>query len=258
MILGEIYFITFSGKPCSFPFIYQSIVDQVDIKQFFKTLWSVLQNSAFQRQNTFVLILALSIQNALGMYFLIHPEGQIDDERMVVHCLKLGSIWLYIPSDLKISLGRCDFSRASENLLVVRDVQPNTPLLSAVYAYNRYTTMQLNNLLTLYLAVYQSVVPEEYGTQDGMALQRASTCLAWWDRLLFRLGRGIAADGELQSGHARSHHCETSSSIITSPRHKTDTFDFSFCEVYLCNCGICLVKKYLGCCVYSRKLLLVV
>ena len=47
---------------------------------------------------------------------------------------------LYIPSNLKISLGPRDvprdISRASGNLLVVGDVQPNTSLLSAVYGYN--------------------------------------------------------------------------------------------------------------------------
>ena len=47
---------------------------------------------------------------------------------------------LYIPSDLEVFLGPRDFpqeiSGASENLLVVGDVQPNTSLLSAVYVYN--------------------------------------------------------------------------------------------------------------------------
>ena len=80
-----------------------------------------------------------------GMYFLIHPYGWINDERMAVHCLKSGSIGLYIPSDLKISLGPRDVPRASPSghlsglgnfLLVVGDVQPNISLLSAVYVYN--------------------------------------------------------------------------------------------------------------------------
>ena len=44
----------------------------------------------------------------------------------------------------------------------------------------------------------------------------------------------IAVDVELQSGHARSHQCETSSSIIASPAHKT----FRFCEVCLFDCSI--------------------
>ena len=41
-------------------------------------------------------------------------------------------------SALKMSLGLCprDISRASGNLLVVGDVQPNTSLLSAVFVYN--------------------------------------------------------------------------------------------------------------------------
>ena len=60
-----------------------------------------------------------------GMYFLIHPWGWINDERMAVHCLESGCIRLYIPSDLEISLGPRDvprdISRASGNLLVVGD-----------------------------------------------------------------------------------------------------------------------------------------
>ena len=42
------------------------------------------------------------------------------------------------PSALEMSLGLRprDISRASGNLLVVGDVQPNTSLLSAVYVYN--------------------------------------------------------------------------------------------------------------------------
>ena len=42
------------------------------------------------------------------------------------------------PSALEMSLGLRprDISRASGNLLVVGDVQPNTSLLSAVYEYN--------------------------------------------------------------------------------------------------------------------------
>ena len=32
-----------------------------------------------------------------GIYFLIHPPGWINDERMAVHCLKSGCIRLYIP-----------------------------------------------------------------------------------------------------------------------------------------------------------------
>ena len=55
---------------------------------------------------------------------------------MAVHCLESGCIGLYIPSDLEISLGPRDVPRASGNLLVVGDVQPNTSLLSAVYEYN--------------------------------------------------------------------------------------------------------------------------
>ena len=78
-----------------------------------------------------------------GMYFLIHPKGWINDERMAVHCLESGCIRLYIPSDLEISLDPRDVPRASPsghlsawgNLLVV---QPNTSLLSAVYVYSTY------------------------------------------------------------------------------------------------------------------------
>ena len=47
------------------------------------------------------------------MYFLIHPLVWINDERMAVHCLESGCIGLYIPSDLKISLGPRDVPRAS-------------------------------------------------------------------------------------------------------------------------------------------------
>ena len=44
------------------------------------------------------------------------------------------------PSALEMSLGLRprDISRASGNLLVVGDVQPNTSLLSAVYVYNNH------------------------------------------------------------------------------------------------------------------------
>ena len=55
---------------------------------------------------------------------------------MAIHCLESGCIGLYIPSDLEISLGPQDVPRASGNLSVVGDVQPNTSLLSAVYVYN--------------------------------------------------------------------------------------------------------------------------
>ena len=57
---------------------------------------------------------------------------------MPIHCLELGCIGLYIPSDSKISLASRDVPLAlpSGHLLVVRDVQPNTSLLSAVYRYN--------------------------------------------------------------------------------------------------------------------------
>ena len=55
---------------------------------------------------------------------------------MAVHCLDSGSIGLHIPSDLEISIGPQDVPRASGNLLVVGDVQPNTSPLSAVYVYN--------------------------------------------------------------------------------------------------------------------------
>ena len=48
-----------------------------------------------------------------GMYFLIHPQGWINDERMAVHCLESGCIRLYIPSDLEISLGPRDIPWAS-------------------------------------------------------------------------------------------------------------------------------------------------
>ena len=53
-----------------------------------------------------------------------------------------GGISWYIPrfpSALEMSLGLrpWDISRASGNLLVVGDVQPNTSLLSAVYVYNK-------------------------------------------------------------------------------------------------------------------------
>ena len=49
----------------------------------------------------------------VGMYFLIHPLVWINGERMAVHCLELGCIGLYIPSDLEISLGPRDVPRAS-------------------------------------------------------------------------------------------------------------------------------------------------
>ena len=58
------------------------------------------------------LILALSIQ----MYFLIHPKGWINDERMAVHCLESGCIGAYIPSELEISFCPQDVSEASGNL----------------------------------------------------------------------------------------------------------------------------------------------
>ena len=78
------------------------------------------------------------------MYFLIHPLGWINDERMAVHCLESGCIELSIPSDLEISLSPRNVPRpspsghlsASGNLLVVGDVQPNTSLPLAVYVYN--------------------------------------------------------------------------------------------------------------------------
>ena len=86
------------------------------------------------------------------------------------------------------------------------------------------------------------------------------------DRLLFR--RGIAAiDGELQSGQARSHQCETSASIITPPlpiKQKLWNSDFVNSRKTMpllslkINYCICSAEQYLGCCIYSRKLLLVV
>ena len=90
------------------------------------------------------------------MYFLIYPKVWIDDERMAVRCLELGCIGLHIPSKLKITLGPQDVPwaspsghlSASGNLLVARDVQPNTTLLSAVYGFN----------ISLLLALYGYII----------------------------------------------------------------------------------------------------
>ena len=81
-----------------------------------------------------------------GMYFLIYPLGWMNDEKMVVHCLKSGCIEFSISSNLEISLGPQDIPWVSPsgnfsglalgNLLVVGDVQPNTSRLKAVYGYN--------------------------------------------------------------------------------------------------------------------------
>ena len=48
---------------------------------------------------------------SLGMFFLIHPKGWIDAERMLVHCLEsryIGLYILYISFHLKISLSPQD------------------------------------------------------------------------------------------------------------------------------------------------------
>ena len=80
------------------------------------------------------------------MYFLIHPQGWINDERMAIHCLDPGCIGLYIPSDLEISLGLRpqDISRASGNLLVIGDVQPKSQyilFLGSVLVQNVASTL---------------------------------------------------------------------------------------------------------------------
>ena len=77
----------------------------------------------------------------MGIHFLIHPKGWINDEWLAVHCLESVSIRLYIPSVLEISLGPCDvddprdISWASGNLLIVGDVQPEyiPPFDSVLY-----------------------------------------------------------------------------------------------------------------------------
>ena len=64
-----------------------------------------------------------------GMYFLTHPLVWINDERILprveIYCVT-HSLW---PQDF-LRPSRC-LSRASGNLLVVGDVQPNTSLLLA-------------------------------------------------------------------------------------------------------------------------------
>ena len=74
------------------------------------------------------------------MYFLVHPEGRINDERMAEHCLKSGCTWLHIPSDPEIFLSPrdipWDISQAFRNLLFVGDVQPSIFRPSAAYGYN--------------------------------------------------------------------------------------------------------------------------
>ena len=74
------------------------------------------------------------------MYFLLHPLEWIIDEKMAVHCLESGCIGLHISSGLQMSLGlrSWDISQASGYLLVVRNIQPNTSLLSAVYRYSNH------------------------------------------------------------------------------------------------------------------------
>ena len=67
------------------------------------------------------------------MHFLIHPKGWIDDKRMVKQCLESGCIGLY--KDISFGLHPRETSRASRNLLVIRDVQPDTSLSSAVYVF---------------------------------------------------------------------------------------------------------------------------
>ena len=55
-----------------------------------------------------------------GMYFLIYPLGWINDKRMAVQYTAMSR----------------DISRASGNLVVVGDDQPDTSLLSVVCGYN--------------------------------------------------------------------------------------------------------------------------
>ena len=74
-----------------------------------------------------------------GRYFLKHPKGCVNDERMAVHCLELGCIGLYNvhllrPQDFpRPSRGNSGFALGtslggSGNLLVVGDVQLYNPI----------------------------------------------------------------------------------------------------------------------------------
>ena len=82
----------------------------------------------------------------MGIYFLIHPKGWINDEWLAVHCLESVSIRLYIPSVLEISLGPCDvddprdISWASGNLLIFGAVQVYNPIHPSSGQCSRDTT----------------------------------------------------------------------------------------------------------------------
>ena len=77
------------------------------------------------------------------MYFRIHPQGWINNERMTVHFLELRCIRLYLPPTLRFpvdfalwkSPGPLEISCSSGNLSVVGNAQPNTSHFSAVYIF---------------------------------------------------------------------------------------------------------------------------
>ena len=85
---------------------------------------------------------------------------------------------------------------------------------------------------------------------SGLSGERAYVSRVGRDRLLFRRRALLPMVSKLQSGHARSHQCETSSSIITLPApHKTDIF--RFCQVCLFDfIAVVLVAVYIpeSCC----------
>ena len=56
-------------------------------------LWRILVCYVGYRR--YSLIIPWSTNCLIGMYFLIHPLGWINHERMALHCLKLGCIGLY-------------------------------------------------------------------------------------------------------------------------------------------------------------------
>ena len=93
------------------------------------------------------------------------------------------------PSALEMSLGLRprDISRASGNLLVVGDVQPNTSLLSAVYGYNTpwihssslccCTVSQVQYVITVSKQRLCWVGWVVQHLNNGVALERALHCL---------------------------------------------------------------------------------
>ena len=82
------------------------------------------------------------------MYFLIHPQGWIYDERMAIHCIQCIATGRYELGFTPPPTSR--FSSALEMSLGLGPGKsldcPNTPLLSAVYEYNFMTHLKFVSL----------------------------------------------------------------------------------------------------------------